>query len=164
MAMATVRYRAVCALAVLALLCGCCSSAWTTTAAAPVNGKRSTTLPSDGSVVMVPVDVFCPDSVDRLSFRLHGGTGWMDCVQPMKPAAPPGGTTATLKGYTIDGPNVYSPDNYNSEVSVCNAAELMYVSHSCSARCPDKATVSTVAFTMSLVVSEDSGLYAQWKK
>ncbi|RNF02540.1 mucin-like glycoprotein [Trypanosoma rangeli] len=164
MAIASVQRRAVCAVAILALLCGCCFSAWAKVAATPVTGGRSTTLPSDGNTVMVPVDVFCPDNADRLSFRFHGGTRWIDCVQPIKRAAPPGGPTAAFKGYTIDGPNVYSPDNYNSQASVCSAAELMYTSHSCNAKCPGKATVSIVAFTMSLAVSEESGLYGEWKK
>ncbi|RNE95126.1 hypothetical protein TraAM80_10384 [Trypanosoma rangeli] len=63
MAMATVRRRAVYALAVLALLCGCCSS---------VCGAATSN---------VKVDVLCPSNKGKFSWRVSGENDWTECLQ-----------------------------------------------------------------------------------
>ncbi|RNE95260.1 mucin-like glycoprotein [Trypanosoma rangeli] len=65
MAMATVRRRAVYALAVLALLCGCCSS---------VCGAATSN---------VKVDVLCPSNEKKVRLRVsgQGSSDWTECLQ-----------------------------------------------------------------------------------
>ncbi|RNE95152.1 hypothetical protein TraAM80_10369 [Trypanosoma rangeli] len=62
MAMATVRRRAVYALAVLALLCGCCSSVC-------------------GATSNVKVDVLCPSNEGKICWRVSGKNDWKECSQ-----------------------------------------------------------------------------------
>ncbi|RNE96034.1 mucin-like glycoprotein [Trypanosoma rangeli] len=70
MAMATVRRRAVYALAVLALLCGCCSS---------VCGAATSN---------VKVDVSCQNNEGKLSWRVPGENNWRECPQTVNDYGP----------------------------------------------------------------------------
>ncbi|RNE94882.1 hypothetical protein TraAM80_10524 [Trypanosoma rangeli] len=71
MAMATVRRRAVYALAVLALLCGCCSSVCGATS----SGK---------------VDVLCPSNEGKICWRVssEGSSDWKECSQKVNYEGP----------------------------------------------------------------------------
>ncbi|RNE98412.1 hypothetical protein TraAM80_08791 [Trypanosoma rangeli] len=64
MGMATLRRRAVYALAVLALLCGCCFSV----CGATLSGSDA-------------VDVLCQNNKGKLSWRVSGKSNWKECSQ-----------------------------------------------------------------------------------
>ncbi|RNE95046.1 putative mucin-like glycoprotein [Trypanosoma rangeli] len=106
MAMATVRHRAVCVLAVLALLCGCLSSAW---------GEVGPTIPAAVvEEVWLQVEVACERTEGNLKWRFSGETGWQTCA-PVAEA------------------NVESPKDTCGWL--CDSADALYNGSNCTDAC-----------------------------
>ncbi|RNE94940.1 mucin-like glycoprotein [Trypanosoma rangeli] len=121
MAMATVRRRAVYALAVLALLCGCCSS---------VCGATSSEF--------YAVEVSCQNNEGKLSLRFPGeaSSDWKECPQ-------------AVNYYALRKAEMAGADKSGSE-QICLLAESLYLLSSCHSNCTSSAgeNGNAVAFTM----------------
>ncbi|RNE95403.1 mucin-like glycoprotein [Trypanosoma rangeli] len=141
MAMATVRRRAVWALAVLAVLCGCCFS---------VCGATS---PNEEVEVMVQVDVSCLGIEGKLSWRVSGKSDseWTECSKPVNYDGSPKAETAGAISSDSD--------------SICSLAGSKFEQYSCNPTCNCSAVENSkkVAFTMDLVAdnSETSEVFDQ---
>ncbi|RNE94957.1 mucin-like glycoprotein, partial [Trypanosoma conorhini] len=131
----TVRRRAVCALALLALLCGCCAPSVCVTAAAAAEVK-----------VPVSVEVSCPDTNGKLSWRVadkSNSAAWNTC--PTTPEDLCGSESAA-------GSN-----------SLCIFAGSVFLEKfatgGCSPSTTDGDTNKVVAFTMNCTVAPNSALH-----
>ncbi|RNE98621.1 mucin-like glycoprotein [Trypanosoma conorhini] len=150
-----VRRRAVCALALLALLCGCCCapSVWAGTAA-----KKE---------VNVPVEVSCAGSDNKLRWRFPGKSEWTQC------AAAVGAHDYTLAGedsaaedvevITLDVSQYGAGDDGVGE-SLCLFAESRYVAAKCNASCGAAKAQEDgqTAFTMNFPTHAGSGVHKKW--
>ncbi|RNE95379.1 mucin-like glycoprotein [Trypanosoma conorhini] len=120
-----VRRRAVCALALLALLCGCCC--------ASVSG--ATKAPAVGALANVSVQVACANDNNKLRWRFPGETAWKECAAAVE-----------AHGYVVDGAGtevfevvhvdvtLVGGDDGVSE-SLCLSAESQYAAANCSVSC-----------------------------
>ncbi|RNF05346.1 mucin-like glycoprotein [Trypanosoma conorhini] len=166
----TVRRRAVCALAVLALLCGCCpSSAWADLSAG--TGAVASPPRSEKCKMRVPVDVSCRGSGDNLRIRVRGNATWVACELEEEDRSNLTNTQHVLAkwkeaGYTVEGSEVNSCDSgVDHTEAACIAAEFLYASHGCSASCGKQSTTGeTVAFTMGFMDHEGGELYREWQQ
>ncbi|RNE95134.1 mucin-like glycoprotein, partial [Trypanosoma conorhini] len=126
-----VRRRAVCGLALLALLCGCasvCGANAEGTAGSPENPP-----PDVGGKIFLPVDVACELSEGKLHWRLAGEKGWNNC--------------ATVTSEPED------------EVAwLCDSAAWLYGCWNCTEACA-AAGSDAVAFTMKVAAYGKSQLY-----
>ncbi|ESL05941.1 hypothetical protein TRSC58_06394 [Trypanosoma rangeli SC58] len=154
MTMATVRCRAVIALAVLALLCSSCSFV--------CGAEPAAEQPSVGCNVKVPVDVACRQvSGNNLKFRVRGSDAWVACALDGEDHTALRNTSHVLAEWKKMGRTVVGSDvklcgatgDYNE--TVCIVAEFIYTSHGCATSCEGK-TEETVAFTMNLADDERS--------
>ncbi|RNE98230.1 uncharacterized protein Tco025E_09266 [Trypanosoma conorhini] len=76
----TLRRRAVCGLALLALLCGCCAPSVCGANAEGTAGSPENPPPDVGRKIFLPVDVACELSEEKLRWRFPGETGWNNCA------------------------------------------------------------------------------------
>ncbi|RNE96036.1 mucin-like glycoprotein [Trypanosoma conorhini] len=133
----TVRRRAVCALALLALLCGGCCGATGVGAGAPAT-------PS----VSVAVEVSCPNGAKKLSWRFSGksGSDWTPCPNTPEVVAGSSGT-----------------DHLTN--ALCVYAGSWYLSTGAGTSCPTPSTGDTqkVAFAMKCATAEGSVLHKRSK-
>ncbi|RNF00610.1 mucin-like glycoprotein [Trypanosoma rangeli] len=130
MAMATVRCRAVCALAVLALLCGCCST---------VCEEVAPTIPDAVGKVWLQVEVSCRRTDEELRWRLSGETVWQTCA-------------------TVTEENVELLKKDCGWL--CDSAAAMYNDSNCAVACATAAAGSdAVAFAMRFATDGKSDLY-----
>ncbi|RNE96585.1 mucin-like glycoprotein [Trypanosoma rangeli] len=163
MTMATVRRRAVWALAVLALLCGsCCLVCGAATAAAE--------QPSVGCNVKLPVEVACGRvSGNNLKLRVRGGVAWVVCALDDEDRAALRNTSHVLAAWKEAGHAVVGSEaklcgaTGDHNETVCIVAEFIYASHSCATSCEGKAE-ETVAFTMNLADDEGSDLHKRLRE
>ncbi|RNE96250.1 mucin-like glycoprotein, partial [Trypanosoma conorhini] len=134
MAMAmTVRRRAVCALALLALLCG---SVCVTAAAASAEEE-----------VDVSVEVSCADSEQKLSWRLPGEAAWQKCAITVKDSFSMSGAIGEAENSLC----AWAGTQYTSS------------SFDKSRICPESTAGSTAAFTMKCRAKKSSGVYKRWQ-
>ncbi|RNE97650.1 mucin-like glycoprotein [Trypanosoma conorhini] len=132
-----VRRRAVCALALLALLCGCCCAS-----VCGANADESRTT----GVVNVLVDVSCPATGNKLRWRVAGkgdSAAWRECPQ------------------TVTGAKSIEGDAGSN--SLCLIAGSAYIDTSltrnCTAPQPAGDTNKVVAFTMDCTAAANSALH-----
>ncbi|RNE94955.1 mucin-like glycoprotein [Trypanosoma conorhini] len=128
-----VRRRAVCALALLALLCG------------PVCGA---TKEEAATNVKVSVEVSCPNAEKKLGWRVAGDTSWTQCPQTVEESLLPTAITAAASG-DDGGPT-------------CIWAHSLYLASRPNSKCtpPSPAKSSNVvALTMKCVPVPNSALH-----
>ncbi|RNE95805.1 mucin-like glycoprotein [Trypanosoma rangeli] len=130
--MLAVRRSAVCALVVLALLCGGCSPAW---AEADEHA---------GKTQEVFVEFSCPDSDNKLSWRLPNSGNWKKCAHVWS-------TYSSLSGRTVG-------DDY-----ICAWGGLLYKGSKSIPKCPESAAETTHAFTLKCNTDDKSGVYKWWE-
>ncbi|RNE96817.1 mucin-like glycoprotein [Trypanosoma conorhini] len=127
----TLRHRAVCALALLALLCGC---SFVCGANAEGAVEASDNPPPDvGGKIFLPVDVACKSSEGKLRWRFPGEEGWKICA-----------TDASK-----------SKDDV---AWLCDSAAWLYGCSSCTQTCA-AAEIDAVAFRMKVAAYGKSELY-----
>ncbi|RNE96150.1 mucin-like glycoprotein, partial [Trypanosoma conorhini] len=170
----TVRHRAVCALALLVLLCGCCCApsvcGATGAPAAATTAKRASppaVLPKEWQPVNVSVEVSCADSDNKLSWRFSRETAWKKC------AAAVGAHDYTIVGEDSAAEDVVTVDIVSVDVSqygagdggvsesLCASAESLYATADCSASCDSDKSDQT-AFTMNFPTHVGSGVHKKW--
>ncbi|RNE97051.1 mucin-like glycoprotein [Trypanosoma rangeli] len=134
MAMATVRRRAVCALAVLVLLCGCCFSVC---GATPEQEREA--------LVDVFMEFSCQDSENKLSWRLNSKHEWRKCALDVNSV------------HFISG-NTYSGDN-----AICAWGGTLHLIGGDRTRCSQSETEPKHAFTMSCKTHRDSAVRKLWE-
>ncbi|RNE96840.1 mucin-like glycoprotein [Trypanosoma rangeli] len=178
MAMATVRRHAVWALAVLALLCGCCSSVWGVKATVTV-GKTPPTLNSQLSVLQhkwqpanVSVEVSCADANEVLHWRFPANESWESCTTAVEKLGYTFvGEAAEAQSYSaIEDVVVVDVSQYGGDAgvgeSICLSAASLYMSKKCKAKCgavTDTASKQT-AFTMEFPTHVGSGVHKKWEE
>ncbi|RNF04683.1 mucin-like glycoprotein [Trypanosoma conorhini] len=151
------RRRAVCALALLALLCGCTSVCGANAAEAAPKCN-----------VSVPVDVSCQRTGGNLSFRVRGNETWVACALDDEARTALSNTSAACaawekEGHTVAGAEVNFCDaGGDLTENICIAAEFLYASHQCGARCAEHAATDPVAFTMTIMDREEGELH-KWQ-
>ncbi|RNF12040.1 mucin-like glycoprotein [Trypanosoma conorhini] len=171
----TVRRRAVCALALLALLCGCCapSVCGATGARVAATTAKHTSPPAvlrkEWQPVNVSVEVSCADSGNKLSWRFSSTAAWEKC------AAAVGGLDYTIVGedpvaevedvvtvgiVSVDVSQYGAGDGGVSE-SLCLSAESLYATANCKASCGSDKSART-AFTMNFPTHVGSGVHKKW--
>ncbi|RNE95880.1 mucin-like glycoprotein [Trypanosoma conorhini] len=130
-----VRRRAVCALALLALLCSSVCGATAEGAAANVK---------------VPVEVSCPNGAKKLSWRFVGATSWTPCTASLE----------SPRTAAVPAAEVAADD---SDV-VCLIAESNFILTGCDSRCAGRTTQGDVAaLTMLFETKEGGTLHTKWK-
>ncbi|RNE95897.1 mucin-like glycoprotein [Trypanosoma conorhini] len=154
----TVRRRAVCALALLALLCGCCCASVCGATAGEAAPKCN---------VSVPVEVSCRGTGENLRFRVRGNETWVTCALDAEDRTALSNTSGALAawekaGHTVAGAEVNFCDaGGDLTENICIAAEFLYVFHQCGARCAGHAAENTVAFTMNIMDREEGELHKE---
>ncbi|RNE98556.1 uncharacterized protein Tco025E_09413 [Trypanosoma conorhini] len=130
-----VRRRAVCGLALLALLCGCCAPSFVCAAAAAAGAAEApgNPPPDVGGKIFLPVDVACELSEGRLRWRLAGEEDWENC--------------------TID-----ASEPKDEVARLCDSAAWLYGCWNCTEACA-AAGSDAVAFTMKVAAYGKSQLY-----
>nr|AGN32981.1 mucin-like glycoprotein [Trypanosoma rangeli] len=163
MAMAMVRRRAVCALAVVAVLCGCFSS---------VCGATNTGVYAvPGMFKEVPVEISCAGSDEKLSWRVLGGSEWAQCAAKLGVhdyAVEGGGVATEVLGFASIGGAQSDNDDAGASESVCLSAESLYVAAGCEAKCAAATTKVSAekqtAFTMEFPMHVGSGVHKKWEE
>ncbi|RNF12954.1 putative mucin-like glycoprotein [Trypanosoma conorhini] len=178
-----VRRRAACALALLALLCGCCCPSFVCGAAkppaAPATARRKHPpeplpefLRKGWQGVNVSVEVSCADSGNKLSWRFSSTAAWTKC------AAAVGGLDYTILGedsaaeevedvVTIDvvsvGASPHGAGDGGVSEPLCLSAESLYATANCKASCGSDKDGQT-AFTMNFPTHAGSGVHKKWEE
>ncbi|RNE99412.1 mucin-like glycoprotein [Trypanosoma conorhini] len=135
------RRRAVCALALLALLCGCCCASFVCGATNAAASKKE---------VNVSLEVSCPNSEKKLSWRVVGATSWTQCTAPLE----------SPRIAAVPAADVAAGD---SDV-VCLIAESFYFGTGCDKPCAGRTTPGDVAaLKMLFETTENGALHTKWK-
>ncbi|RNF04597.1 mucin-like glycoprotein [Trypanosoma conorhini] len=132
--MATVRRRAVCALALLALLCG--SFCATAVAASSVEEE-----------VDVSVQISCADSDNKLSWRFPGEGAWQKCAFTVR-------ESFTMSGAIHDAEKslcAWAATQYTSSSSASGSV------------CSGATAENALAFTMRCKTKKNGGAYKRWQ-
>ncbi|RNE99036.1 mucin-like glycoprotein [Trypanosoma conorhini] len=130
-----VRRRAVCALALLALLCGCCAPSVCGANAEGTAGSPGNPPSDVEGKIFLPVDVACGLSEEKLRWRFPGETDWNNCATD----------ASELEG----------------EVArLCDSAAWLYGCWNCTQACA-AAGSDAVAFTMKVATYGKSQLYSK---
>ncbi|RNE99759.1 mucin-like glycoprotein [Trypanosoma rangeli] len=176
--MATVRRRAVWALAVLALLCGCCSSVWGAApevgSTHPTHNSQPVVLQHEWMPVIVPVEVSCADERKVLHWRFPDNETWESCTTAVEDFGyTVVGDTGEAQSYSAtDHVVVVDVSQYGGDAgvgeSICLSAASLYLDAGCKTKCsapaPKDSSAKQTAFTMQFDTYATSGVYKKWQE